>query len=39
MTPGHMRQHMALGDPVLVTYRDDNGKLVALSATDVTANP
>jgi hypothetical protein len=34
MTPGHMRQHMALGDPVIVTYRDDNGSLVALSATD-----
>ena len=34
MTPGHMRQHMALADPVLVTYRDDNGTLVALSATD-----
>src|SRR5204863_1893879 len=34
MTPGHMRQHMALADPVLVTYRDDNGALIALSATD-----
>ncbi len=34
MTPGHMRQHMALADPVLVTYRDDNGTLIALSATD-----
>jgi len=37
MTPGHMRQHMALADPVLVTYREENGKLVALSATDATA--
>ena len=36
MTPGHMRQHMALGDPVLVTYREDNGTLDALSATDAT---
>jgi hypothetical protein len=36
MTPGHMRQHMALADPVTVTYRDDNGTLVALSATDAT---
>jgi hypothetical protein len=36
MTPGHMRQHMALADPVLVTYRDDNGTLVALTAVDVT---
>jgi hypothetical protein len=35
MTPGHMRQHMALADPVLVTYRQENGKLVALSAIDV----
>ena len=35
MTPGHMRQHMALADPVLVTYRDDGGTLVALSAIDV----
>ena len=35
MTPGHMRQHMALADPVEVTYRDDNGRLVALSAIDV----
>jgi hypothetical protein len=34
MSPGHMRQHMALGDPVIVTYRVDNGSLVALSATD-----
>jgi hypothetical protein len=34
MTPGHMRQHMALADPVTVTYRDDNGVLIALSATD-----
>jgi hypothetical protein len=30
-----MRQHMALGDPVEVTYRNDNGALVALSAVDV----
>ena len=37
MTPGHMRQHMALADPVEVTYRDENGKHVALSATDVSA--
>ena len=36
MTPGHMRQHMALADPVVVTYRDDKGTLVALAAVDVT---
>jgi hypothetical protein len=35
MTPGHMRQHMALADPVEVTYRDNNGTHVALSAVDV----
>ena len=35
MTPGHMRQHMALADPVEVTYRNDNGTLVALTAVDV----
>jgi hypothetical protein len=34
MTPGHMRQHMALAEPVLVTYRQDDGTLIALSATD-----
>jgi hypothetical protein len=35
MTPGHMRQHMALADPVTVTYREeDQDRLVALSATD-----
>jgi hypothetical protein len=37
MTPGHMRQHMALADPVMVTYRAENGTLVALSATDATS--
>ena len=37
MTPGHMRQHMALADPVLVTYRAESGTLVALSATDATS--
>jgi hypothetical protein len=36
MTPGHMRQHMALADPVVVTYRQDNTTLVALDAVDVT---
>jgi hypothetical protein len=35
MTPGHMRQHMALADPVEVTYREDTGSLVALDAVDV----
>ncbi len=34
MTPGHMRQHMALAEAVTVTYREENGELVALKATD-----
>jgi hypothetical protein len=35
MTPGHMRQHMALADPVTITYREElDGVLTALSATD-----
>jgi hypothetical protein len=34
MTPGHMRQHMALAEPVTVSYREEGGRLVALSATD-----
>jgi hypothetical protein len=37
MTPGHMRQHMALADPVIVTYREENGTLLALSATDASS--
>jgi hypothetical protein len=37
MTPGHMRQHMALADPILVTYtKEPDGTLVALNAADVT---
>jgi hypothetical protein len=34
MMPGHMRQHMALAEPVTVTYREEGHQLVALSATD-----
>jgi hypothetical protein len=34
MTPGHMRQHMALAEPMTVAYREDNGRLVALNAID-----
>ena len=37
MSPGHLRQHMALADPIVVTYREENGAFVALSATDATA--
>jgi hypothetical protein len=35
MTPGHMRQHMALAEPVTITYREElDGSMIALSATD-----
>ena len=34
MTPGHMRQHMALAEPMTVTYRDEGGQLLALNAVD-----
>jgi hypothetical protein len=34
MSPGHMRQHMALADPITVSYREENGRNVAISATD-----
>ena len=34
MSPGHMRQHMALAETMTVTYREDGGRLVALNATD-----
>lgn len=34
MTPGHMRQHMALADGVTITYREEGGQLIALNATD-----
>jgi hypothetical protein len=30
-----MRQHMALAEPVEVTYRQDKDNLVAVSAVDV----
>ncbi len=34
MSPGHMRQHMALAEPMTVTYREESGRLVALNAVD-----
>jgi hypothetical protein len=34
MTPGHMRQHMALAEPMTVTYREEGSQLVALNAID-----
>lgn len=34
MTPGHMREHMTLGQPVTVDYRRAGGDLVATRLTD-----
>jgi hypothetical protein len=34
MTPGHLRQHMALADPVRVTYRTEGTRLVATAIED-----
>ncbi len=34
MTPGHMREHMAFGQPVTVHYRRDGSRLVATQVTD-----
>lgn len=34
MSPGHMRQHMALAEHITVHYREESGTLVATSAED-----
>jgi hypothetical protein len=34
MTPGHMREHMAFGQPVTVYYRRTDGRPVAVQVTD-----
>lgn len=34
VSPGHLRQHMALAEPVLVTYREEGGELVAIRLAD-----
>jgi hypothetical protein len=34
MTPGHLREHMVLGEPVTVTYRETRGTLVASRVED-----
>ncbi len=34
VTPGHLREHMALGEPVLVTYRGGGSGLLALRIDD-----
>jgi len=33
-TPSHLREHMALGQPVVVTYREVRGRLVAEGLSD-----
>ena len=33
-TPSHLREHMVLGAPVFVRYRDDGGILVIVSISD-----
>jgi hypothetical protein len=34
MTPGHMREHMAFGEPVTVAYRRAGDQLIATQVTD-----
>ena len=31
---GHLREHMALGEPIRVAFRDENGSSVAYRLTD-----
>lgn len=33
---GHLREHMALGQAIAVTYRDEDGKRIAYRLTDAT---
>ena len=37
MTPGHLRDHMALADPVAVTVKYDGSRVIALRVDDVSA--
>lgn len=34
ITPSHMREHMTLAEPVTVTYRREDGLLIALRVDD-----
>ena len=34
ITPGHAREHMVNAEPVTITYRSEQGKLVALRIDD-----
>lgn len=33
-TPGHLREHMTFGEPVVVRYRRDGAALVAMHVAD-----
>jgi hypothetical protein len=33
-TPSHLLEHRLLGQPVLVTYREENGRLIAVKTED-----
>jgi hypothetical protein len=37
--PGHLNEHMATAVPVLVTYRDEDGNLVAVRLEDAVVSP
>lgn len=39
ITPGHMREHMLLGDPVVVTVKYADGLQIATLVEDVPAAP
>lgn len=36
---GHLREHMALGEPIQVLFRDENGASVAYRLTDASPSP
>ena len=38
-TPAHIREHMVLGDPVEVTYRESGGRLLIVSLRDAFDEP
>ena len=34
LTPGHLREHQLFGTPVIVSYEEEGGRLVAVLVTD-----
>ena len=38
-TPAHVREHMVLGDPVEVTYRESGDRLIIVSLRDAFVEP